>query len=100
MAIEKKELKSHYACIPNGTLEDPRLSLDTRGLLAFLLSKPEDWIIRASQIRRDFGIGQVVQQRIFRELERAGYLERKVLQGRDGRWTTGIIIHRESLNPL
>lgn len=74
MAIRKGELISHYACIPNATLQDPHLSSEALGVLVFILSLPEDWIIRAAQIRRKFNIGKVVQQRIFRELERAGYL--------------------------
>ncbi len=70
MAIKKDELTSHYACIPNDTLRDRRLSPEALGVLAFLLSMPEDWIVRAAQIRRNFNIGKVVQQRIFRELVR------------------------------
>jgi len=72
MAIKKVELTSHYACIPNSTLQDPRLTPETLGVLVFLLSLPEDWIIRAAQIRRKFNIGKFVQQRIFWELGPAG----------------------------
>jgi len=96
MAIRKESLTEHYASIPNATLRDSRLSLDTVGLLSVLLSRPEDWIIRVTQIKREFGIGDVVQQRIFGELERAGYLVRKVARDGYGRWTTGITIYQVS----
>lgn len=104
MAIRKDELTSHYACIPNDTLRDHRLSPEALGVLAFLLSMPEDWIVRAAQIRRKFNIGKVVQQRIFRGLERAGYLvkedEKDKARTSDGRWTFRITIFRTSLKPL
>lgn len=100
MAIRKESLTKHYTSIPNATLRDSRLSLDAVGLLSVLLSRPEDWIIRTDQIRREFGIGHVVQQRIFRELEKAGYLVRKVIRSGDGRWTTGITIYQLSQKPV
>lgn len=104
MAIKKDELTSHYACVPNATLQDPRLTPEALGVLVFLLSLPEDWIIRAAQIRRQFNIGKFVQQRIFRELERAGYLvkekEKDKARTKEGRWKCRITIFQTSQKPL
>ncbi|OAN92871.1 hypothetical protein A8B84_17340 [Marinobacter sp. EhC06] len=104
MAIKKDKLTSHYACIPNATLQDPRLTPEALGVLVFLLSLPEDWIIRAAQIRRKFDIGKFVQHRIFRELERAGYLvkekDKDKARTKDGRWTYRITIFQTSQKPL
>jgi hypothetical protein len=35
--------------LPNAILNDPRLSIDTRGMLAHLMSKPTTWEIRAAE---------------------------------------------------
>jgi len=104
MAIRKDELTSHYACVPNDTLRDPRLTPEALGVLVSLLSRPEDWTVRAAKIRHDFNIGKVVQQRIFRELEKAGYLVREKEKDKartsNGRWTFRITIFQTSLKPL
>lgn len=95
MAIRKGELKSNYTCIPNSTLRDSRLSAEATGVLAVLLSRHADWVVRAAQIRREFRIGKVVQQRIFRELKNAGYLVSETNNSRssNGRWSFGIAIY-------
>lgn len=98
MAIKKTKLDDNYASIPNSTLRDPRLSLEAVGLLAYLLSLPEDWEVRATQIQKQFGIGRVKQCRLYKELEGAGYLEKQNGRGVDGRWISGVTIYQTSRN--
>lgn len=99
MAILKKRLTKNFVTIPNSILSDNQLSLDTIGVLVYLLSLPENWEVRADHIRKKFGIGKGKQQRIFKELEDAGYLIRETMRGAHGRWTTGITIRQTPQKP-
>ncbi len=99
MAIHKKRLTKDFASIPNDIFRDPPLSLDTIGVLVYLLSLPGNWEVRADHIRNKFGIGKDKQQRIFRELEDAGYLLREKVRGAYGRWITGITIRQTPQKP-
>ncbi len=98
MAIKKEKLTDSYASIPNSILRDSELPLDTIGLLAFLLSLPEDWEVRASQIQQKFGIGREKRQRMYKQLENAGHLVQRNGRGIDGRWTTETIIYQVPQN--
>lgn len=71
-----------YTTIPNSTLQDKTLSLEARGLLTYLLSKPGDWHIHKSQLQDEFGIGRNRLDRIFDELMTSGYAER--IENREG----------------
>lgn len=52
------------------------LSCESIGVMAYLLSKPDNWEAQTNEIERHFRIGREKRQRIFRELENTGYLER------------------------
>lgn len=99
MPIKKERLTKNFASIPNALFEEKGLSLDTIGVLVYLLSLPKDWEVRADHIRKKFGIGKDKQQRIFKELEDAGYLVREKVRGAYGRWITGITIHQTPQKP-
>jgi hypothetical protein len=53
--IEKRE--PGYAMIDNRALNDPRLSLKARGLLVYLLSKPNDWKVRIADVANNHADG-------------------------------------------
>ena len=50
MSIVHIEHRSHWTGIANAMLEDHRLSLKARGLLAYLLTKPEGWQAQTTQL--------------------------------------------------
>lgn len=41
--IHRSRHQGNYTVIANATLNDPSLSLDTKGLLCWLLSKSDNW---------------------------------------------------------
>ncbi len=92
MAILKKRTKKRdFTIICNTLLQDEQLSYEAKGVLMELLSRPEDWVIRKSQlIRTHTRVTKL--NRMFNELKRAGYLYVYYVRGmRDGR---NVIIDR------
>lgn len=65
-----------WGSVPHALLQDRLLSLDTRGLAAWLATRPPGWQISVAFLRREHDLGEERWQRIARELESAGYLTR------------------------
>jgi len=87
--------EGNFAQIPNAALRDERLTYRERGILAEILSHPDDWVISAARIagrarseRGDQGEGLWIVERAFRRLELCGYLERRRVRGPRGRLAT------------
>lgn len=86
MAIYKAKQQAHYAQIPNATLRDKRLSFEARGVLAMLLSLPEDWGINIAWIcKQSPNSGRDRVSRILKELQEFGYMVKRVKQGEKGK---------------
>jgi hypothetical protein len=65
-----------YLAISRALTQDRRLSFEARGVLAYLLSKPSDWIVRIQDLQKEGGCGRDRIYRILKELRDAGYLHR------------------------
>lgn len=84
MPILRNPVRDRYTVVSNKILNDTRLSWDAKGVMAYLLSKPDDWIVRASEVARTGGCGRDKVLRIFRELREAGYIKSTYPRGDDG----------------
>lgn len=68
-----KKKKQGFTCITNSTLADPSLSWKAKGLLAFLMSKPEDWQVHPEEICQFATDGETSTRSALAELIDAGY---------------------------
>lgn len=75
--IFRRKHQSGFFVASNATASDDRLSLEARGLLFYILSKPADWRAITTDLMRAGGCGRDRIHRILNELERFGYLERE-----------------------
>lgn len=69
--------------MPNTVLEDPRLSIEAKGLLCYLLSRPPNWQTNQGHIQRTLRIGRKLLLRCRGELRDAGYVDWDANQSRD-----------------
>ena len=72
-----------FVVIDRRTLEDERLSWAARGVIGYLLAKPDDWDIRVEDLRKHGDLGRDGIYAVLKELERYGYLKR--IRCRDAR---------------
>lgn len=76
--------------MPRSTAQDGKrdggLSFEARGVLAYLLSKPDDWKVQISDIMADGGIGRDKTKKILSELRKRGYLQTEMVS-ENGRFT-------------
>jgi hypothetical protein len=71
MIIRNKS--NRYTVIPNHLLEDERITWEAKGILSYLLSKPDTWELSAKHL---IGFGHAGKEKIYRvlkELQKAGY---------------------------
>ncbi|MEZ5901657.1 MAG: hypothetical protein R3D51_19430 [Hyphomicrobiaceae bacterium] len=81
--IIKREHNGNFTIVPNAIFVDKRLSIEAKGVLGYLLSRPPNWEVRHGQLQAELGIGRRWLERILNEIIAAGYMERDEEQGRD-----------------
>jgi len=78
-------LARNFYVLDNSIAEDERLSWEARGLLVFLLVKPNDWSVSIQHLVNSGKAGKDKVGRMLKELETTGYISRKRVRGEDGR---------------
>ena len=71
MPIIKGKFQTQYVQVSNKTAQDNNLSFEARGLLVFMLSLPEDWVIHKSWLIEQTSAGRDKIQRMVNELVKA-----------------------------
>ena len=71
-----KKDSNPYVVLNKGFLNDSNLSMQSKGLLAYLLSLPDDWRVNRRELSRHFtnGLGSI--STALKELVKAGYITR------------------------
>ena len=70
----------NYTMLDNTFLRDERLSAGAKGVFAYLLFLPEDWVIYQSELANHFSNGRDSIRNIISELEKFGYIIIKSLK--------------------
>ena len=111
--IKRSEHEKEFTIIANTALRDTRLSAKARGILATILSLPDDWIFSEAGLLTLFpqieekgkckkGNGKKAIKEGLKELEKYGYLyKRKVMPSKEthGRITYEYTFFEQSQNP-
>ena len=79
-----KDKDNPYTMIRKECLDDKRLSWGARGLLAHLLSKPDNWSINRDNLTHQAPNGENSVKSILKELRDYGYLVRNKYRDQDG----------------
>jgi len=86
MAIFKAKVESQFAVIPNAALQDSNLSYEATGLLAMMLSLPDDWEIHKTWLQQQkVKCGRDKLTSMMRELVTHGYVRKSVKQTEEGK---------------
>lgn len=86
--IQKRD--SGFVMIDNKVICDPKLSWKAKGILVYLLSKPNDWQVQITDIVNHSPDGESSVRSAIAELIEAGYMTRTEKQNKDkeGHWAT------------
>jgi hypothetical protein len=87
--------RHRFVIIDQRAVEDKRLSWAARGLLGYLLSRPDDWKVLVNDLRRRGDLGRDGIYRLLRELRDAGYMRFVYARDKHGRIRGGTYIVQE-----
>ena len=82
MIVRADHSKCYYAKISTEMLRDPRLSLRAKGLLATLLTYPDDWEANVHHLKNICKEGETAIRSALKELKELGYLTVKKLRNK------------------
>lgn len=85
--------RRRYTQVDRRSVNDAQLSFRARGLLVWLLDKPDDWAVDSTSISEHASEGRDAIRTALRELELGGYLVRSKRQGDLGRWLTETLVY-------
>jgi DNA-binding MarR family transcriptional regulator len=85
MIVRRAKHERDYSVISRHTLEDPKPKMKARGLLAYLLAKPDDWKIHVRQLAKALGISKNTAAEALTDLEYAGYADKQKHRDEKGR---------------
>jgi DNA-binding MarR family transcriptional regulator len=86
MILRAPRPKANYTVVSNAVIEDSSLSFKARGVLIYILSKPDDWKVLVKDLMSVGNCGRDSVQAALREIEAAGYLTRTTTRDAAGRW--------------
>lgn len=82
-----------FLVVQNSSIRDPALSLKATGLLALLLTFPDEQRFSRDAIARLKSDGVAAVRSGLKELAMAGYLRHERVQDSHGRWSTATYLH-------
>lgn len=97
MSIIRKANKNKFTAVSNALISGSGLSFACRGMLVYLLSKPDDWECRVTDLEREGNIGETARRSIMREAEEKGFLSFERTRTADGRFSSTYFVHEEAI---
>jgi hypothetical protein len=83
--IIRTQRRAQFVLLSQRAVEDSRLSWAARGLLAYLLSRPDNWQVRVAHLRKQAPSGRDVVYKLLGELGSYRYLVRQRLRDEEGK---------------
>jgi len=84
--IFRTNVETGYTLIRNDLITDKTLSWEARGLLEYLLSKPDNWVVVKQDLINASPAGFKKITTILKELIAAGYIKRLQFRNKKGQW--------------
>jgi hypothetical protein len=85
--IVRVKKDARYFVASNIPFNDKRLSWEARGVMGYLLSKPDEWQVRMADLVNQGPAGLKVIRRVLAELRQYGYMSREKVKGEHGHFS-------------
>lgn len=82
----QKDKDNPYIMLNKGFLNNPNMSWKAKGLLAYLLSLPDDWKIHEKEVITHSKDGRDSYRKALKELINLGYVYREKIKNKKGKW--------------
>lgn len=88
--------RERWVSIARETINDSRLSFRARGILTWLLDKPDDWETTGERLEQQGTEGREAIRSALKELEKLGYLRRQRYKDDDNKWRSEWTVYEKS----
>lgn len=92
MIIIKNKTQDNFTVVPNSVLNDEKLSWKAKGILAYFMSKPSDWVIRERDLINKATENKAAYRTGVEELVKAGYITKSQSRAERGKYSETTII--------
>ena len=99
MSVIRVVKDKNFFAASNEPFNDERLSWEARGVMGYLLSKPDDWVVRFFDLIKRGPAGEHKVRRILKELEDTGYLVRDIYRTEAGTFDWISTVYESSTIP-
>ena len=82
--LKKKSKSSNFTMIQNSFLQQAKVSAEAKGVLCYLMSLPDDWVVYTNKVAEVMLMEKKRMRRIFNELMAQGYMKRVQLRTKNG----------------
>lgn len=79
--------KHNFTPISNTLIQNKKLSLEAKGLIIYILSLPETWVIWKQQVQSALNMKRFQFDRIWKECVSEGYIKTKKFRTESGKFT-------------
>jgi hypothetical protein len=96
--IKRTKRRDNFVVIGNEVIQDNRMTIEARGVLVFLLSLPQDWVVRKNDLQKRLAVSRRTIDRCFDEMKQCGYLCETDFVKKDGKFDgKGYLIYDYSI---
>lgn len=99
-SVIKSGRKQSFTVLYKSAIEDKRLPLDARGLLAIMVGLPDGWQYSVKGLAAYVGVSKDTIRRLLEKLEDVGYLTREQTHDESGRFAGNIYVLQDEAPPL
>ena len=96
----KSGRKQRFTVLYKSAIEDKRLPLDARGLLAIMVGLPDGWQYSVKGLAAYVGVSKDTIRRLLEKLEKVGYLTREQTHDENGHFAGNVYILQDEAPPL
>ena len=73
MAVIRRIRSENYNVVPNEIYDSEEMSFEAKSLLAYLLTRPQNWKVHTNQLKKVTGYGRDKVQKLMQQIREAGY---------------------------
>lgn len=99
MSVLRKRLDTSFTVIPNDLLEADDLDLAGKGIVAYMLAKPDGWSFSAERLARQLPEGREAIRSALGRAEAAGWVLRRDERQPDGTFHRIVLVRNNRLIP-
>ena len=95
MGVIRIQKNSNYVVMSKVGLHDDRLSWKAKGLLAYMLSMPNDWKFYDDELEKHAKDGKDALKSAIKELKQYGYMRRERRHNEQGKFEWETVVYEE-----